>query len=332
MKLSGSIGALTGCSLPDAARQLDRLGVDYIHVDCNDDPRVFDDIAVIRQNSRRPIDLHIVSSRPEDYFPLISRFNIEQVSFQYESAGRIPVVEERMGARLGLALKPNTDLGVFERNADQFQFLMLMATTPGQSGGAFGEGVYARVREARLRFPGKSLHVDGGVTAEVSDRLRACGVDCVVSGSFLSRAASLSHAILAIKNGAQAQCPVRDFMLARNSLPTLRAEQLSLKTVLAAIDQSKMGLVLVVDDNDVLQGMITDGDVRRGILQSGDTLRLPDANAVMNRAPLTLAPTMTLSDALQAIDRMQRTIVFIPVVDSERRLVGGLGLRQVLEG
>lgn len=332
MKLSGSIGALTGCSLPEAARQLDRLGVDYIHVDCNDDPAVFEDIDVIRHNSRRPIDLHIVSSMPEAYFDLISRFNIEQVSFQYESAGRAPVIEERMGARVGLALKPDTDLGIFERNAKRFQFLMLMATTPGQSGGAFGEDVYARVREARRRFPGKSLHVDGGVTAEVSDRLRECGVDCVVSGSFLSRAASLSHAILAIKNGAQARYPVRDFMLARNALPTIHAEQLNLRSVLIAVDQCKMGLVLVVDDADVLQGMITDGDIRRGILQSGDTLGLPDPQVIINRAPLTLSPTMTLSEALHAIDRIQRTIVFIPVVDSERRLVGGLGLRQVLEG
>jgi len=108
LKLSGSIAALTHCPLPEAARQLDRLGVDYIHVDCNDDPRVFEDIGVIRENSRRPIDLHIVSPRPEDYFPLISRYNVEQVSFQYESAGRVPVADRQLGARLGLALKPET--------------------------------------------------------------------------------------------------------------------------------------------------------------------------------------------------------------------------------
>lgn len=332
MKLAGSIAALTHCSLPEAARQLDRLGVDYIHVDCNDDPRVFDDIGIIRANSRRPIDLHIVSPKPEDYFALVSRFNVEQVCFQYETAGRVPAVEPHMGARVGLALKPETDLGVFERDADRFQFLMLMATTPGQSGGAFDDSVYARVREARKRFPDKSLHVDGGVTAAVSEQLRECGVDCVVSGTFLTRAASLSHAILAIKNGTQAGFPVRNFMLARNALPTLAIGDLSLRNVLEAIDRSKMGLVMVVDDRDALQGMITDGDVRRGVLQSGGELALPDPRAILNTSPLTLSPEMTLGEALHAIEKVQRTIVFIPVVDADRRLVGGLGLRQVLEG
>jgi len=39
-----------------------------MHIDCNDDLSVFEDIKRIRKISKTPIDLHIISSRPEAFF------------------------------------------------------------------------------------------------------------------------------------------------------------------------------------------------------------------------------------------------------------------------
>ena len=330
MKLSGSIAAFANSPLPDAVRQLDMLGVDYIHVDCNDDPRVFYDMETIRENTRRPIDLHIISPHPEKYFQLISRFQIEQVSFQYETASRVPDVTTELGARLGLALTLDTDLDVFDHVADKFHFLMLMTTTPGKSGGTFGPQAYTKIETARKRFPGKDLHVDGGVNADVATVLQGYGIDCVISGSFLSKATSLSAAILSIKNGAKADFPVRDFMLARNALPTVRLEYLNLKDVLRAIDKYKMAMVLVVDAHDNLHGIITDGDIRRGILESGGDLNLPDPLKILNRNPVTAPADASLRDVLQRVEHHQQTVLFVPLLGKDGKLAGGLGLHQLL--
>ncbi|MBI1274312.1 MAG: CBS domain-containing protein [Alphaproteobacteria bacterium] len=330
MKLSGSIAAFADSPLPDAVQQLDRLGVDYIHVDCNDDPQVFNDMDTIRAHTHCPIDLHIISPTPEKFLPLVSRFHVEQVCFQYETAARVPDIREETGARLGMAFMLDTDLAVFDAVADKFQFLMLMATTPGKSGGTFGEDAYDKISAARRRFPGKALHVDGGVNDAVSGRLRDCGVDVVISGNFLSKAGSLSAAVFALKNGSRSNFPVRDFMQARNALPTLHTENLTLKSVLTTINKHKMGLVLIVDHNDILVGMITDGDIRRGILNNGTELALPNPADIINYSPLSVTPEHSLHEALQTVEMADRVVLFMPVLGPDRRLLGGLSLRQIL--
>ena len=62
MKISASIYSSKEKLLSEIVTELDHHEVDYFHVDCNDDPRVFDDIAYINEHSTSPADLHIISS------------------------------------------------------------------------------------------------------------------------------------------------------------------------------------------------------------------------------------------------------------------------------
>ena len=64
MKISASIYS-TSRDLEQVVRELDNHRIDFFHVDCNDDPKVFDDIINIRKWSKTPIDLHIISKTPE---------------------------------------------------------------------------------------------------------------------------------------------------------------------------------------------------------------------------------------------------------------------------
>ena len=85
MKISASIYSSKNQKLEQIIHELDEHGVDYFHVDCNDDKSVFDDIVRIRELSSKPIDLHIISSEPEAYFDAIQKHRVEFVTFQYEN-------------------------------------------------------------------------------------------------------------------------------------------------------------------------------------------------------------------------------------------------------
>ena len=68
MKISASIYSDKKRPLNEVIRDLVDHQVDLLHVDCNDDLNVFDDIAAIRNWCSLPIDLHIITHEPEKYF------------------------------------------------------------------------------------------------------------------------------------------------------------------------------------------------------------------------------------------------------------------------
>jgi dTDP-glucose pyrophosphorylase len=96
--------------------------------------------------------------------------------------------------------------------------------------------------------------------------------------------------------------------------------------VMEVINATSLQIALVVDADFRLLGTITDGDVRRAILR-GTELSAP-AYSVMNDRPLTLAEG---ESHLTAVALMrERAIHQLPVVNSERRVVGLITLDTAL--
>lgn len=92
-------------------------------------------------------------------------------------------------------------------------------------------------------------------------------------------------------------------------------------TVGAAIrnlDQSALQIVLAVTNEGSLVGTVTDGDIRRALLR-GLTMD-SSIESIIYRDPLVVPPKLDRNVALQ-IMRANR-IHQLPVVDSERRVVG----------
>jgi len=73
------------------------------------------------------------------------------------------------------AFTTHTGIEVFD-DYPQFDFILIMATVPGQSGGVFDKINFEKIRKFRKQYPIKSIHVDGGVNGEVSFILRNMGV------------------------------------------------------------------------------------------------------------------------------------------------------------
>jgi len=164
MKISASIYSSKEKSLSELVKELDEFHVDYFHVDCNDDLKVFEDIKTIRKQSKTPIDLHIISSASEKFFQKIIENEIELVTFQYENLKNEIIIPQEIKSQLGLAIVSETEIDVFEKYKDRFDFILFMTTTPGKSGGTFNKENFKKIREFHQKYPEKKIHVDGGVT------------------------------------------------------------------------------------------------------------------------------------------------------------------------
>lgn len=333
LKISASIYSNRDKSLKTLVNELDSLRIDSFHIDCNDDPTVFEDIAAIRQLSRIPIDLHIISAEPEKYYDLVRKHRVEYVQFQYENMQGQPLAPPPAGTEYGLAIVSDTPLEVFESYRDTCSFILLMTTTPGQSGGVFRKDNFNRIRRFGKQFPGKKIHVDGGVNDEVSFILRSLGVDSAVSGSFLVNHTSLGAALLGLKmHEVRSHYRVKDFMMDRQDVPRLRHDQVTLSSVLRAIETFGLGFTAVVDEADRLTGICSNADVRRALLQHLD--KLPDipTATLVNSHPVSISEEATVEDMLSLVAGVSFPILFLPVVNERQQLTGTLMFNNLIRG
>ncbi|MFT4601080.1 MAG: ribulose-phosphate 3-epimerase [Arenicella sp.] len=335
MKISASIYSdKESKDIETTIKALNDSHVDMIHVDCNDDLNVFVDIEKIMNNSHIPVDLHIITAAPERFYPALETFNIEYVTFQYEDleGKRLNIPKEFTG-QLGLAITSNTSIDVFEEYAEEFDFILFMATIPGQSGGKFDKSNFRKIRAFQKKFPNKKVHVDGGVNAEVSFILRNMGVYASVSGSYLFNSANINTALLNLKlNEIESQFMVQDFMRDIDESPVVRIESLTLETVLHTMNEGKLGFVVVLNESDNFEGIIGNADLRRNLLENIDNLDNINVSEMINSTPLTIKGSYTVYQLLRFIKKESRTVVYLPVMDNNNKGIGTINFLNLIKG
>jgi ribulose-phosphate 3-epimerase len=335
MKISASIYSdKKSEQLIDTIKDLNASHVDMIHVDCNDDLNVFSDIEIIQRESHIPIDLHIITADAKRFLPALTTFDIEYVTFQYEdlSDKKLVIPKEFMG-QIGLAITSNTSIDVFEQYAEDFDFILFMATIPGKSGGEFDKSNFRKIRAFQRLYPNKKVHVDGGVNAEVSFILRNMGVYASVSGSYLFNSANINTALLNLKlNEIESHFQVQDFMRGLDESPVINEENLSLKNVLLAMNEGKLGFVLVVNSDKTLKGIIGNADLRNGLLKNIESESDLNVHTLINAKPLTVKGTYTVHQLLRFIKKETRVIVYLPVIDDNGKAIGSINFMNLIKG
>ncbi len=308
--------------------------VDLIHVDCKDDLNVFADIETIQANSNIPIDLHIITERPERFYPALENFDIEYVTFQYEDLIDKKIsVPKTFSGKLGLSITSDTDIAVFEDYVDDFDFILFMATVPGESGGQFDKRNFRRIRAFKKRFPNKRIHVDGGVNGEVSFILRNMGVYASVSGSYLFNSSTIGSALLNLKlNEIESHFLVKDFMLDHTETPLVFEKDMTFNGILGAMDRGKMGFTAIVGQNYRLKGIIGNADLRRGLMNHIGHLNEIDPYELINDSPLVINENYTVYQLLRFVKSKNTIIMYLPVVNNNNQLVGTVNFMNLIKG
>jgi pentose-5-phosphate-3-epimerase len=129
MKISASIYSDKKRPLNEVIDDLVQHQVDLLHVDCNDDLSIFDDIALIRQWCDLPIDLHIITANPEKYFDLLRKHPVEYITFQYEDLREPLHLPSDISGKKGLAIITPTAVDAFD-HYNNFDFILIVHVFP----------------------------------------------------------------------------------------------------------------------------------------------------------------------------------------------------------
>jgi ribulose-phosphate 3-epimerase len=332
MKISASIYSDKKRTLEEVIKDLESHQVDLLHVDCNDDLNVFYDIKKIREWCSIPIDLHIITSEPEKYFDLLIENPVEYVTFQYEDLKAPLVLPKEIKGKKGLAIITPTSIEVFDAYSE-FDFILIMATIPGQSGGVFDKINFSKIRQFRKKYPSKSIHVDGGVNGEVSFILRNMGVSSSVSGSYLFNAPSIGHALMNLtKREIESHYCVEDFMIPLSESPIVSYSDATTKTILEAVENGNYGFALVVGNQNKLVGLVSSADIRKALLRKIEQPAEIEPDDLINKNPKTITSLTTVYEMLQLIKKSSFPVMYLPVVDEHQNAVGIVNFVHLIKG
>ncbi|WP_107037651.1 CBS domain-containing protein [Brumimicrobium mesophilum] len=331
MKISGSIYSDKNRTLKETILDLEAHQVDLLHVDCNDDVSVFDDIAKIRTWCDMPIDLHIITESPEKYFDLLRKQPVEYVTFQFEQLSEKLEIPEDIKGEKGLALITPTPVAAFD-DYSSFDFVLFMATIPGQSGGVFDPENFRKIRAFKKKYPNKNVHVDGGVNGEVSFILRNMGVHSSVSGSFLFKGASVGHALMDLtKRAIQSRFMIKDFMIPIEECPVVDFETMTFKEVLEAIDNGKQGFTLV-EKNENFEGIISNADVRKALIDNFENIPGLHVKEMVNSNPITIDSEANVDEMLHLVREKSFPVMYLPVINKNKKAEGIVTFVNLIKG
>ena len=126
--------------------------------------------------------------------------------------------------------------------------------------------------------------------------------------------------------GQRLNVQVSQIMFTGDRIPIVRPGMPLMEAVLE-IDRHNLGLVLVVDHDQKLQGIITDGDLRRAMIrfQSIESVQVED---IMTPDPVYIHENML---AIEALDLMeQKGITCLVIADGRRTIKGVVHLHDIL--
>ena len=178
-------------------RELGRIAsADYAHVDVMDNhfvPNLTLGLPVVERLaavSPIPIDTHLMIDDPDRWAPGFAEAGSASVTFHIEAAKapvRLARELHRLGARVGLALRPATALEPYLDLLREIDMLLVMTVEPGFGGQEFLESTLPKIRQARRAVNELGLdvwvQVDGGVSTSTIELAAEAGANVFVAGS-----------------------------------------------------------------------------------------------------------------------------------------------------
>jgi ribulose-phosphate 3-epimerase len=190
---------------------------DSIHVDVMDGhfvPNLTFGVPMVKrmqQITTVPLDVHLMISNPDDFAQAYAETGAASVTFHAEATGDIVSLARRIrssGAKVGVAVKPNTRLDEVLQNLSEFDLVLVMTVEPGFGGQKLIEACLDKVREARSEIDRSGLdvllQVDGGIDASNIGRVASFGADTFVAGSAVFSAADRNAQIRILRDAARA--------------------------------------------------------------------------------------------------------------------------------
>lgn len=196
MKIAASILNIKEPKCEETAK-LCSLNIDYIHLDVMDGVFVenktysIDEFYEIIKNTTIKRDVHLMVSNVKKYIDEYVKLNPDFITFHYEAVSEVGSVINYIhekGIKVGLSIKPTTDVSEIVKYLDFVDVVLVMSVEPGRGGQTFIEDSVKKIEQLyNLRETENYnylIEVDGGIndkTIKLCDKADIC-----VVGNFIT--------------------------------------------------------------------------------------------------------------------------------------------------
>lgn len=210
--ISPSILAADFARLGEDVKDVCSRGIDYLHVDVMDGafvPNISFGSAVMKSLNgiaSVPYDVHLMVEEPIRYIEDFKTDNTEFITVHQEACkdlrGTVEAIHN-LGIKAGVSIKPGTSPEVLDELLPEIDMILVMSVEPGFGGQKFMDNSLPKISYYRDKREELGLdyliEVDGGIGSANSHLVRDAGVDVIVAGSAVFKAADRTAEIKGIK-------------------------------------------------------------------------------------------------------------------------------------
>ena len=195
--LSASIMCADLLNMEKSVRELERAGIDYLHVDIMDGKFVpnitlgFDLINALKKITDIPLDVHMMVNEPSQFIDLMKLTENDILCVHYESELHIARALEKIknkGIKTGLAINPGTSVESYRYLTELLDMALVMTVNPGFAGQKIVPFAERKVRDTRALLDSLGgqdilIEVDGNISPENGVKMSGAGADIFVLGT-----------------------------------------------------------------------------------------------------------------------------------------------------
>ena len=196
VKIAPSILASDFSRLGEEIKELERVEVDFIHIDVMDGvfvPNISFGIPIIksiRGLTNIPFDVHLMITEPSKFIEDFAKAGADLITVHYETDKHIDRTInyiKSFGIKAGVALNPGTPVSVLKDIISEIDMVLIMSVNPGFGGQKYIKYTSEKLREVKelsvLKNKELLIQVDGGIVKGNIGEVVECGANVIVAGS-----------------------------------------------------------------------------------------------------------------------------------------------------
>ena len=206
--ISPSILSADFMRLETEINSVKNAGVDWIHIDVMDGhfvPNITIGVPVVKSIRNKTdlfLDTHLMIENPEKYIEPFAKAGADLITFHIEACKneehvrKVIKLIKNFGKKIGLSVKPNTDIKEVFPYLEDLDLVLIMTVEPGFGGQEF-------IHECALKIPVLKEHsnenliiqVDGGINNVTAKICTSLGANSLVAGSYIYNNENITKAI-----------------------------------------------------------------------------------------------------------------------------------------
>ncbi|MBE7086018.1 MAG: ribulose-phosphate 3-epimerase [Clostridiales bacterium] len=213
IKIAPSILSADFSKMGEEVRSLEENGADVVHCDVMDGVFVnnitfgIKMVEDIKKHTSLPLDCHLMIVHPEKYVERFAKAGADIITVHYEACQdnlkEVLMLIKSTGVKCGAVINPDTPVDKIKDVVTLCDMVLVMSVFPGFGGQKFIPTALDKLRELRaiIDESGKEidLEIDGGVTAENVEEIKAAGANVIVAGSAVFKAENRAEMIAKLK-------------------------------------------------------------------------------------------------------------------------------------